>query len=481
LVLLGVISVGASAYLVSLTVRYFDDLGDAQVQVAQDAIDQALPFYEGLVAAKREAFDARTHALVVELSQLAGEEEHRARMRRELERGDVVGLRLSVGGGRPLAVEAPNDDRPRIDVESEASVGSVQLAAVYGVDPAIERRFQALGQVKRDLSAVDVEGSLVERDELERAVFSAIAVASLAVLLVAFVAGFGLARSTTRKVSGISDVMRRISSGDLDARAPPLGEDEIGVLASDLNGMLDQLDQARKKVAYLQRIGAWQEMARRIAHEIKNPLTPIQLAAQQLREKDPKLNAEFSKLLLDSVEIIEDEIEGLRRMVSSFSQFAKVPEVKLEPTDLSKLVEEFHRAYGHLGDGEEDELSVVGVDEPVEVMADRQLLKQVLVNLVENATLSAREHVDGPVRVQVGLTASDALVELFVEDNGPGIVQAKRERVFEPYETTREEGTGLGLAIVKKVILDHGGEISVEDGHELSGARFVIRLQRTVA
>jgi signal transduction histidine kinase len=163
-------------------------------------------------------------------------------------------------------------------------------------------------------------------------------------------------------------------------------------------------------------------------------------------------------------------------MVTSFSQFAKVPQVHREPVDLPRLMGEFERAYGHLTDREQDALRVAPAPD-VRISADRQLLKQVLVNLVENAVLSAREAGRDPVVVEVASHASAHGVEIHVDDNGPGIELERREAVFEPYETTRETGTGLGLAIVKKVVLDHEGEITVEDS-PLGGARFVIRLPR---
>ena len=274
----------------------------------------------------------------------------------------------------------------------------------------------------------------------------------------------------------------------MDVRAHRRGRDELGQLAEAFNGMLDELAAAQKKVAYLQRIGAWQGMARRIAHEIKNPLTPIQLAVQQVRDKDPKLSPEFSRLLATSVEIIEDEIEGLRRMVASFSRFAKVPEVRTESTTIGRVLEEFQRAYGHLTDdgltgpdAEPDEgsepLEVEYPDTPLPVLADRQLLKQALVNLVENGALSAREAGCVPVRVAVTAEAHGDRIHVMVDDNGPGIDAERRDSVFEPYETSRKSGTGLGLAIVKKIVLDHGGEIWIEDS-PLSGARFVISLPR---
>ncbi|MCA9712151.1 MAG: HAMP domain-containing histidine kinase, partial [Myxococcales bacterium] len=179
--------------------------------------------------------------------------------------------------------------------------------------------------------------------------------------------------------------------------------------------------------------------------------------------------------------IVEDEVEGLRRMVTTFSQFAKVPEVRTRPEPLARVLGEFERAYGHLGDDGGGQLEVQVPSAPLTVAVDRQLLKQALVNLVENAVLSAREAGADPVRVRVGVTVDGrASVVVRVDDNGPGIDPERRERVFEPYETSRKSGTGLGLAIVKKIVLDHGGEIWIEDS-TLGGACFALRLRQVEA
>jgi nitrogen fixation/metabolism regulation signal transduction histidine kinase len=354
------------------------------------------------------------------------------------------------------------------------------VRVTWAVDPAVRIRHQQLGELARDLGAIEVKGAggedrMAERDEVRRAVIAALTVASSLVLFVAILAGILIARRTTRKVSDLSEVMRRVSSGDLSVRAPRLGADELGQLASAFNTMLDELEHTRRRIAYLQRVGAWQEMARRIAHEIKNPLTPIQLAVQQLREKDPGTDPRFSALLRDSVEIVEDEVESLRRMVTSFSQFAKLPEVELEAVALGRILLEFERAYVHIDAALEVDVGAEGL----EVLGDRQLLKQVLVNLAENAALSAREaSVEQPrIRVSAQPVDGHAFAALVVEDNGPGITAERRDLVFEPYETTRAHGTGLGLAIVKKIVLDHGGEIEIGASESLGGARFEIRLR----
>ncbi len=507
---LGILCVGASAYLVTLTVTYFDSIVVAAARKSDDAVAAARPLYDGFVRASKLAYRARTAALARELElgllrapEASGGPEELAdwtlaALRAVLEReGDVVELRLDGLAAGPRLAERrqlfPEDPLQWIwftagpeplNGAPGAIAEGLTLTATFAQSTDLDRRYQALGAAKRELDYVAVNGSVVDRGELEGAVFRAIGAASALVLMVAFIAGFLLARATTRKLTTLSGVILRVAGGDLRARVPDLGQDELGQLGAAFNGMLDELDSAQRKLSYLQRVGAWQEMARRIAHEIKNPLTPIQLAVQQLREKDPGLDPVFTRLLRTSVEIVEDEIEALRRMVTSFSRFAKVPEAQLVPVEIARVVGEFDRAYGHLTERETDVLEVTPVPPGLTILGDRQLLKQCLVNLVENAVLSQRER--GPVHVRVSVRPippepgvdpglPPTALELRVDDNGPGIAPERRERVFEPYESTRKEGTGLGLAIVKKVVLDHGGEVRVEDS-DLGGAAVVVRL-----
>lgn len=492
LVVLGIVCVGASAYLVRLTVAYFDGRVADALEQAKVVSEEIEPFHQAVVDAEIEAFEARADNLAhrVAAENTDDVEAIRRRLLTLLEANADV-LRLEVRPGQGAEIRVARRDSAELDAlavyEVDVAVAGVadhRLRVAFQIDPDIDARYQQLGRLKRDIG---VEQD--SRDDIERAVTQVLGLASILVLVVAIGLGFWVARSLTRKVTELSTVMARVAAGDMDVRANRRGRDELGQLAEAFNGMLDELAAAQKKVAYLQRIGAWQGMARRIAHEIKNPLTPIQLAVQQVRDKDPKLSPEFSRLLATSVEIVEDEIDGLRRMVASFSRFAKVPEVRTESTTIGRVLEEFQRAYGHLtddgltGDAEPDEgepLEVEYPDTPLPLLADRQLLKQALVNLVENGALSAREAGCVPVRVAVTAEAHGNRIHVMVDDNGPGIAAERRDAVFEPYETSRKSGTGLGLAIVKKIVLDHGGEIWIEDS-PLSGARFVISLPRREA
>jgi nitrogen fixation/metabolism regulation signal transduction histidine kinase len=248
--------------------------------------------------------------------------------------------------------------------------------------------------------------------------------------------------------------------------------------------MLTEVETSRARIEYLQRISAWQEMARRLAHEIKNPLTPIQLAVQDIHRRYDGDNREYRALLDTALEVVEDEVGTLRRLVSEFSDFARLPQADLEPADLSEFLRE-------LSDrpllADEERLSDVGppteeavrVDfelptEPAPARIDRQMLRRVLINLVRNAAQAITE-AKRPGRVLVRLTRDRDSWNLDVEDDGPGIAPELRSAIFDPYVTTKTDGTGLGLAIVKKIVIEHRGTISATES-ALGGARLRVRL-----
>ncbi len=472
----GLACIAASAYLLRLTTTYLDARIEASLGRAEDLAEVVRPFYRAQMEALAASYRARARALEAE-GRASGwtADDWRARA---ASIPDLVSLHVRAEGGAVTVGEPeppPDEITFTATVPEDADPGSARLVAVFRVDPAFDRRFQEVGRIRRALA--------VERrqiDAYEAAVVRAVLILVGAVLAVAMGLGFVLARTVTRRVGLLAETMDRIGHGGTHRDVPDLGGDEVGRLAAALRAMLEALDRAQARVAYLERVGAWQGMARRIAHEIKNPLTPIALAVQQLRDKDPGTDPAFSRTLATAVEIVEDEVGALRRMVSTFSRFAKVPEVSLRPEPVARIVREFERAYGHLTEDGDDALAVEVPDDAGWVQADRVLLKQVLVNLVENAVLSAREAGRSPVRVRLAVEPDPdpAFLRLVVDDNGPGVPEDRRGAIFEPYETGRKDGTGLGLAIVKKVVLDHGGDVWVEDG-PLGGARFVVRLRRS--
>ena len=288
-------------------------------------------------------------------------------------------------------------------------------------------------------------------------------------------AGIGIlaSRYYTHRIDAIVTTARKVSDGQLDARAAVGGRDEVAELASAFDTMLDDLDQSRRQVEYLQRMGVWQDVARRLAHEIKNPLTPIQLAVQQCVSSYKGDDARFGKLLADAGEIVEEEIEGLRRLVDTFRTLGALPKVEAAPIALGEVIEELK-----LDPTMAARVTLVPPPEPVTVRADKLLLKRVLANLVENGIHAGQEagHA-GDVVIRWTSDPRRDLVTICVDDHGKGVPEDKREKIFEPYMTTKATGTGLGLAISRKIAIEHGGELAVApDRPPTGGARFVVSL-----
>ncbi|MDT8403649.1 sensor histidine kinase [Sulfuriflexus sp.] len=225
-----------------------------------------------------------------------------------------------------------------------------------------------------------------------------------------------------------------------------------------------------------QRDAAWGEVARRLAHEIKNPLTPIQLSAERLRHKYLKtMDKESAELLDRSTHTIVQQVEAMKAMVDAFSEYARAPQMKLEPLNLNALVNEVLDLYRH----EAAQLDIdVSFDTAVpQVEADVGRLRQLLHNLIKNA-LEAMESMPKPcvhVSTRCMEESNCRFVELRVRDEGPGLPTDLQNELFEPYVTSKTKGTGLGLAIVKKIVEEHGGMVWAENSQQ-GGACIVIRL-----
>jgi nitrogen fixation/metabolism regulation signal transduction histidine kinase len=288
------------------------------------------------------------------------------------------------------------------------------------------------------------------------------------ILVAAVVLGVLLSRSVTKRVATLFSATKRAALGDLTVRVPIKGRDEIGSLTESFNQMMDDIQRGRDRIVYLEKVSSWQDIARRLAHEIKNPLTPIQLAIQELHRSYRGGDAQFGAKLNDSLEIVEEEVGTLRRMVETFSEFAKMPDVQAVSMEISGFVQEFLKHNPHIS----GRVVFEPPQEPVVVRLDKALMGRVLMNLVTNGLEASPP--EG--KVTVAIFKGPSWGTLRVSDRGSGLAPEARARIFQPYFTTKTHGTGLGLAIVKKIVLQHGGEIAVEDGKD-GGTVFEVRLQ----
>ena len=217
-----------------------------------------------------------------------------------------------------------------------------------------------------------------------------------------------------------------------------------------------------------QRTSAWGDVARRIAHEIKNPLTPIQLSAERIRRKFGKVITEDKAIFEQCTDTIVRQVDDIRRMVDEFSRFARMPKPVMEGEDVADTVRQavFLMRVGHPDIDIEAEIK----HEPMRAQFDRRLISQALTNIIKNATeaieaVPPEELGKGRIDVIAAREGDDIVIDVI--DNGIGLPKVSRARLLEPYVTTREKGTGLGLAIVGRVLEDHGGRIELNDAADI--------------
>ncbi len=260
--------------------------------------------------------------------------------------------------------------------------------------------------------------------------------------------------------------LARLAAGDLNARVEPGRDDEVGRAIQAFNNMAGKLQESTERLVYLRQLASWQTLARKMAHEVKNSLTPIRLTVEEMLARYDEADRPFME---QATQIVVDEIETLERRVRAFSQFAAEPPVRTAPVDVNSLLEE-RVAFLKTAHPEvvyECRLS----DELPPALADADLIKGILTNLLENAAEAAGE--GGRI---LGVTATEGeRIAIEVHDSGPGLSEQMRASAFQPTISFKKRGMGLGLSIARKSALLSGGDIVLVKG-ELGGAGFRVLL-----
>ncbi len=308
--------------------------------------------------------------------------------------------------------------------------------------------------------------------ELQRQVVSTAMLVGGAGILMAVLASLWFAARVTRPVVSLAEAARRVAAGDLGAKVEVKSSDELGELAASFNRMTEDLMQQKDRTLQAERVAAWRELARRLAHELKNPLFPLQVTVENLMRAKQKSPEMFEEVFHEGTATLLAEIDNLKTIIGRFSEFSKMPQPQRRPTQVNDVVRSVLRVF-HAQLQEKNRISVRTelADALPEISADPDLLHRALQNLVLNA-LDAMPQ-GGELTIRTG-TLGDR-VEISVSDTGCGLTQEECGRLFTPYYTTKQHGTGLGLAIVQSVVSDHGGKISVESTKE-KGTTFRIEL-----
>jgi two-component system nitrogen regulation sensor histidine kinase NtrY len=310
--------------------------------------------------------------------------------------------------------------------------------------------------------------------ELQRQVVSTALLVGGVGILAAVLASLWFAARVTRPVVSLASAARRVATGDLFAHVEVESSDELGELATAFNRMTDDLRQEKDRAMQAERVAAWRELARRLAHELKNPLFPLQVTVENLiraKEKAPEL---FEEVFHEGTATLLAEVNNLKTIIGRFSEFSRMPQPQRQLTQLNDVVQSVLRVF-HAQLQENPQVKVRMELQPdlPQISVDPDLLHRALSNLVLNAIDALPQ--GGEIIVTTMSTADRLYVA--VSDTGAGLAPEECERLFTPYYTTKQHGTGLGLAIVQSVVSDHGGNISIES-EKGKGTTFRVELRR---
>jgi len=347
--------------------------------------------------------------------------------------GAAYRVRLSLLGASPAL---PSSDEATLVVEPPtADLAGLRLVA------AISRR--------------DLEQNLAWVDKLF--VFASVVTVGVAIL-----SAILLARNLARPLEELANQAAEIVGGEPRPVAARGGR-ELEAFARAFNKALEDLVQLRKRLATTERIAARREIARQVAHEIKNPLAPIRAAVETLRRLRARADPAFDDYFDEATRTVLDEVFRITKIVSEFTEFARLPAPHPAPVKLEEVARSTVALYAAGG----AEVTLEASASPT-IQADRDQLAQVLTNLIQNALDAAQESNQKPkVALRIERAGADR-VAILVSDNGPGVSPEMIPKLFEPYATSKPNGTGLGLAIVQRIVQEHGGEITYERGASTS-------------
>jgi len=293
---------------------------------------------------------------------------------------------------------------------------------------------------------------------------------SFPLLLLAILVAFFLSDEIMRPILSLEEATRRVAEGDYSFRILTRSRDDLGMLVDSFNSMVSELDRSRRKILQTEKVAAWQEIAQRLAHEIKNPLTPIKLSAERMLRKYEQGSEEFDKIFQRSVGSIIREVDALNELLSEFRNFSRLPEPDYQQVAIRELVADAVAGY----EGYQNiHISYETIPESLIVPVDYRQMKQVLTNLFQNALDAMNGRGEIFVHGHVVRKGNSDYCRVQVQDTGPGIDTDEQNKVFHPYFTTKRHGTGLGLSIVERIVFDHDGQIWFESERNIGTTFFI--------
>ena len=282
-----------------------------------------------------------------------------------------------------------------------------------------------------------------------------------------------IAREITHPIQILAAGTREVAGGNLDWQVNIQTRDEVGMLADSFNQMTTRLRRSTAELKRAEKAAAWRDIAQKLAHEIKNPLTPIQLSAERLRRRYYSKREGYEQVLDECIDTIVDEVERLRRLLDEFSRLARMPTANPLPVDLNDVVKKAARMYGEFP--ENVEVRTEFAEGLPEVLVDPEQMRQAFFNIIKNAVEAMDDGGTLTMCTRSFVDLEDRHIEAEFADTGPGISTESMEKLFTPHFSTKRGGSGLGLAIVQKIVTDHGGDISVKS-EAGEGTAFTLRI-----
>ncbi len=331
-----------------------------------------------------------------------------------------------------------------------------------------------IGALKADIGAghESYQRAAVTKRPAQKAVLIVLLLTAALIFLIAFWTSSMISTGITNPINKLVVGTQQIARGNLNYRVHVNTEDEFAVLADSFNQMTEDLKRSTEELKRAEKMAVWQEVARKLAHEIKNPLTPIQLCAQRLQRRYHNNPDGYAEILEQCTQTIVNEVEGLRHLLDEFAKLARMPPPQLSSVDARKVINYAVELYGELPS------NITVTTEFFEnlplILADEEQIKRACFNIIKNAIESMMDD-GGSLIIKASPSESQEHVILQFIDTGPGVPPDIQEKLFLPHFSTKKDGMGLGLAIVRKIVDDHGGEIMVDKG-EIKGTIFTLRL-----
>jgi len=387
----------------------------------------------------------------------------------DLAEGQALGLitvrTVKAGDGLLYIVGGRRLDQEFLDSLPDAEGMRVRLYRQPGEVPRVNSdasitTLPLRGRDNQLLATLVIENSRADLVALKKYIQGTAAIVGAGGVLLGLLVSFWTASRVTRPLRSLASSVREVAMGKWDTRATVSSSDEIGQLARDFNGMTEQLVEQRDRMIQAERVAAWRELARRLAHELKNPLFPLQITIENLQRARDASPEQFDEVFRESTSTLLAELGHLKTIIGRFSDFAKMPAPQLEPVDINQLAREVVQLFEpqlHAPGRPAVETQLMLAENLGDLSADPEQLRRALRNLV----LNALDAMPGGGQLTVRTTRSDSKIAVEVSDTGEGLTPEECNRLFTPYYTTKQHGTGLGLAIVQSVVSDHKGTITV--------------------